>query len=91
VLALLPMSVLANSRVDVDTETTSDDATKVTVTLDAKALAEILQRDGISKDLLLDLKDGASVDVSALREAFSVQDLFPERIGTGTMVNETAG
>ena len=75
VLTVLPMSVLAKSWVDVNTETTGD-ATKVTVTLDAKTLAELLQRDGISKDLLLDLKDGATVDAAALREAFSVQDLF---------------
>ena len=75
VLTVLPMSVLANSWVDVDTETTGD-ATKVTVTLDAKALAELLQREGISPDLLWSLKDGATVDAAALREAFSVQDLF---------------
>ena len=75
VLTVLPLSVFAKAWADVNTESTGD-GTKVTITLDAKTLAEILQRDGISKNLLQSLKEGASVDVAALREAFSVQDLF---------------
>ena len=75
VLAILPVSVLAEAWADVDVKNDGN-STKVTLTLDAGTLASILQKDGISPDLLKDLKNGVSVDVDALREAFSVAELF---------------
>ena len=76
-VSVLPMSVFAADKwADVNTEVDGDNGAKVTLTLDAGTLAAILERDGISADLLQSLKSGISVDVAALREAFSVQDLF---------------
>ena len=77
VLAALPMSVIADSWLDVETEALpGGDGSKVTVTLDAKALAEILKDDGLSKDTLEAILEDASVNSAELLEAFSFEELF---------------
>ena len=75
VLAMLPIGVLAETWADVDVKTEGN-SSKVTLTLDAGTLADILQKDGISSSLLADLKDGVSVDVDELKAAFSLEELF---------------
>ena len=75
VVAMLPISAFADAWVSVDSKTEGSSST-VTLTLDAGALADILERDGISPSLLQDIKAGISVDVNALREAFTVEELL---------------
>ncbi len=74
-LASLPMTVLADAWLDVDA-TTEGSSSKVTVTVDAGTLADILEKDGISSALISDIKNGIAVDVNALKEAFSVSELL---------------
>ncbi len=76
VVTMLPMSVLADAWVKVDAKTDAAGASTVTLTLDAGTLADILKKDGVSPNLLKDIAAGVSVDVAALREAFSVEELF---------------
>ena len=60
-ISALPMSVIADDWFVVDAETAGSSST-VTVEVDAGALAEILEKNGISKALLADLKNGVAVD-----------------------------
>ena len=75
VVAALPFGAFADAWVDLDAKTEGT-ASTVTLTLDAAALAAILEKDGISPTLLQDLKAGVSVDVDALKEAFTVAELL---------------
>ena len=75
VVAALPFGAFADAWVDLDAKTEGT-ASTVTLTLDAAALAAILEKDGISPTLLQDLKAGVSVDVAALKEAFTVSELL---------------
>jgi len=77
VLTVLPMSVLADSWLDVDTEELpAGDGTHVTVTLDAKLLEELLKTEGISKDLIQKLLEAADVDRETLGKIFSLEELY---------------
>ncbi|MBQ1963368.1 MAG: hypothetical protein II369_04535, partial [Clostridia bacterium] len=75
VLVMLPVSVIADAWLDVDSQTEANSST-VTVTVDAKKLATILQENGVSKALLKELLADASIDKAALLQAFSVEELF---------------
>ena len=75
VVAALPFGAFADAWVDLDAKTEGT-ASTVTLTLDAAALAAILEKDGISPTLLQDLKAGVSVDIAALKEAFTVAELL---------------
>ena len=74
-VASLPISVFADAWLDVDA-TTEGSSSTVQVTVDAGTLADILEKDGISADLLEDIKAGVSVDVAALKEVFTVSELL---------------
>ena len=74
-VSALPMSVFADAWLDVDASTNGS-SSKVQLTLDAGAIADILEKDGISPALLKDLMAGVSVDVDALKEAFTVSELL---------------
>ena len=74
-VASLPVSAFADAWLDVDASTNGSSST-VQVTLDAGTLADILEKDGISADLLKDIMSGVSVDVEALKEVFTVSELL---------------
>lgn len=75
VVAALPFGAFADAWVELDAKTEGT-ASTVTLTLDAAALAALLEKDGISPTLLKDLKAGVSVDVDALKEVFTVAELL---------------
>ena len=75
VLVMLPVSAFADAWLDVDSQTEATSST-VTVKVDAKKLAAILQENGISKALLKEVLADASIDKAALLQAFSVEELF---------------
>ncbi len=75
VLAILPIGVLADAWADVSVGKEGD-RSKITLTLDAGTLADILQKDGISPDLLNQLKAGVAVDVEELKSVFTIEELF---------------
>lgn len=75
VLVMLPVSVIADAWLDVDSKTEAENST-LTVTVSAAKLAEILRANGVSKSLIKELLQGVSVDKNALSEVFSVEELF---------------
>ena len=63
VITALPISAMADAWLDVDAEELpAGDGTKVTVTLDAKALAQLLVDEGVSKDTLKAILANATID-----------------------------
>ena len=74
-VASLPISAFADAWLDVDASTNGS-SSKVQLTLDAGTLADILEKDGISPELLKDIVAGVAVDVEALKEVFSVSELL---------------
>ena len=76
-LTVLPISAIADSWLDVDAEKLPEkDATHVTVTLDAKLLADLLTTDGISDGLIQKLLDAADVDRETLGKIFTLEELY---------------
>ncbi len=93
VVAMLPLSVIAETWADlnVKTDDTADGKpTTVTLNLNADVLADILQKDGISPSLLQDLKAGVEVDINELMSAFSLEELF-EIVPREELINVLGG
>ena len=77
VIAALPLSVIADSWMDVETEPLPEgDGSKVTVTVDAKALAELLRTEGLSKDTISAILANADMDRNELFEALAPDEFF---------------
>ena len=74
-IAAVPFSAFADAWLEVDS-TIEGNSSTVTVTVDAGTLAAILEEKGISPDLIKDMKDGVSVDIAALKEAFTVAEVL---------------
>ncbi len=77
VLTALPLSVIADSWMDVETKPLpGGDGSKVTVTVDAKALADLLRTEGLSKDTLSTILASADMDRNELFEALTLDEFF---------------
>lgn len=77
VLTALPLSVIADSWMDVETKPLpGGDGSKVTVTVDAKALADLLRTEGLSKDTLFTILEDATINQDELLVAFTPEELF---------------
>ncbi|MBE6554222.1 MAG: hypothetical protein E7666_07770 [Ruminococcaceae bacterium] len=75
VLMALPLSVFADAWLDVDVDNRPEGST-LTVTLDGKALAELLKEEGVSKDLISQVLANATLDKEELLKVFTVEELF---------------
>ena len=75
VLTIVPISAIAQPWLDVDGETTVNGTegsnSKLTITVDADRLAEILKTNGLSGETLESLKTGISVDQNSVFNIFS--------------------
>ena len=75
VLMALPLSVFADAWLDVDVDNRPEGST-LTVTLDGKALVELLEKEGVSKDLISQVLANATLDKEGLLKVFTVEELF---------------
>ena len=71
----LPLSAIADAWFEVDAETNGSSST-VTITVDGGALADILQENGISVDLIRDLWDQKAIDLDALKQLITTEEIF---------------
>ena len=75
VLVMLPVSAFADAWLDVTAQTKAENST-ITVTVDAAELAAILKSNGISKSLLSDIIGSTNLDLDALKQVFSLEELL---------------
>lgn len=71
----LPVAVLADAWFEVDADTAGSSST-VTVTVDGGALADILEEKGISTDLIRELWAQKAIDLSALKQVITTEEIF---------------
>ncbi len=79
VVTALPLTVFADAWVEITggtVDTGESSESKLTITIDADKLTEILQMNGVSSSLLDELKQGVTIDQTAIFNIFTMEEIF---------------